>query len=484
MGNSRQESAGRPVARRRFLKAITALPAIAAGMSVRAARELHTMTLTAAPARQQLVPDEYPQTEVWSYNGAVPGPELRFRQGERVRIVVENRLPQETTVHWHGLRVPNAMDGVPHVTQPPIAPGGRFVYEFDLPDAGTYWYHPHAMSNEQVARGLYGALVVEERAPIRVDRDVTWVLSDWRLTPEAQLREDFGSGFDLTHAGRVGNTVTINGRLVRTEGEFTVTSGERIRLRLINAAAARIFALRFEQHVPHVIALDGQAVEAHVPPNDVIVLGPGMRADLVLDCVLPPGASAEVNDVFYREAAPRLIGISYSGAPRLRGQSPGWSTALAANPIPEPDLARAVRHEIVLQGGAMGRLREAEYGGARRPLGELFRAHQIAWAINGVAVQGHAHAPLVTLRRGSSCLLAVENDTAWHHPLHLHGHFFRIVTRNGEATRHREWCDTILLAPRERAEVAFVAGEPGDWMLHCHVLAHQAGGMMGTVRVE
>ena len=121
---------------------------------------------------------------------------MRVRQGERLRITVENRLAEETTVHWHGLRVPNAMDGVPHLTQPPIAPGASFVYEFDVPDAGTYWYHPHQRSFEQVGRGLYGPLIVEEREPIEVDRDVTWVLDDWRLLPDAQISDDFGNMMD------------------------------------------------------------------------------------------------------------------------------------------------------------------------------------------------------------------------------------------------------------------------------------------------
>jgi FtsP/CotA-like multicopper oxidase with cupredoxin domain len=471
------------VTRRETLKALAMLAAAPWCRAGRAAPEPRAVTLTAGLSRQRIVPAEYPQTEVWSFNGSVPGPELRFRQGERVRIAVENRLPQETTVHWHGLRVPNAMDGVPHVTQPPIAPGGRFVYEFDLHDAGTYWYHPHAMSHVQVARGLYGALIVDEREPIRVDRDVTWLLSDWRLTPEAALREDFDSGFDLTHAGRVGNTVTVNARFTQQDGEFTVRSGERIRLRLINAAVARIFALRFDGHDPRVIALDGQPIEPHAPANGVIVLGPGMRADLVLDCVLSPGATSEVSDVFYRESSQRLIGVSYASAPPLRERPPDWSVALPANPLPEPDLTRTVRHEIVLQGGAMGRLREAEFGGKRQSLGDLFRAHHLAWAINGVAVKEHAHAPIFTLKRGTSCVLSVENDTMWHHPLHLHGHVFRILSRNGQPARRREWGDTVLMAPQEKAEVAFVADNPGDWMLHCHVLAHQAGGMMTMMRV-
>ena len=158
--------------------------------------------LVARPGRTHLVGGSYPETAVWSYNGTVPGPEIRVRQGERLRITVENRLAEETTVHWHGLRVPNAMDGVPHLTQKPIAPGETFVYEFDVPDAGTYWYHPHQRSFEQVGRGLYGPLIVEEREPIQVDRDVTWVLDDWRLLPDAQISDDFGNFMDAaTTAG-------------------------------------------------------------------------------------------------------------------------------------------------------------------------------------------------------------------------------------------------------------------------------------------
>ena len=139
------------------------------------------------------------------------------------------------------------MDGVPHLTQPPIAPGETFVYEFDVPDAGTYWYHPHERSFEQVGRGLYGPLIVEEREPIQVDRDVTWVLDDWRLLPDAQISDDFGNFMDASHNGRVGNTVTVNGRILET---FPVRAGERLRLRLINAANARIFALEFQDHRP------------------------------------------------------------------------------------------------------------------------------------------------------------------------------------------------------------------------------------------
>jgi FtsP/CotA-like multicopper oxidase with cupredoxin domain len=162
----------------------------------------------------RIAPEPHPQTEVWGYNGGVPGPEIRLRQGARLRVAVENRLDEDTTVHWHGIRVPNAMDGVPFLTQKPIAArGGTFVYEFDAPDAGTYWYHPHLRSHEQVDRGLSGALIVEEADPIKVDRDIVWLLDDWRLDRDAGIRGDFGSFMDASHAGRIGNTVTVNGRV-------------------------------------------------------------------------------------------------------------------------------------------------------------------------------------------------------------------------------------------------------------------------------
>ncbi|TIP78924.1 MAG: multicopper oxidase family protein, partial [Mesorhizobium sp.] len=161
----------------------------------------------------QIAPEPHGNTPIWCYDGRLPGPEIRIRQGERLRVAVENKLNEETTVHWHGVRVPNVMDGVPHLTQAPIAPGETFAYEFDAIDAGTFWYHPHHRSFEQVGRGLYGPLIVEEADPVRVDREVTWVLSDWRLTKTAEMREDFGNRHDMMHSGRVGNTVTINGRV-------------------------------------------------------------------------------------------------------------------------------------------------------------------------------------------------------------------------------------------------------------------------------
>ncbi len=155
-----------------------------------------TLTLTAAPGRAPLVGASYPSTDVWCYGNSIPGPEFRVRQGEPVRVVVRNQLSEDTTVHLHGIRLPNAMDGVPGLTQPPIKPGEQFTYEFTPPDAGTFWYHPHADSLQQLGRGMAGALIVEEPEPIAVDRDILWMLGDWRLTSDAQIARGFGNAME------------------------------------------------------------------------------------------------------------------------------------------------------------------------------------------------------------------------------------------------------------------------------------------------
>lgn len=444
---------------------------------------IHHINLTAAPHRVRIVPEPYGQTDVWCYNGTVPGTEIRVRQGDRLRITTKNHLGEETTVHWHGVRVPNDMDGVPHLTQRPIGPGETFTYEFDAVDAGTFWYHPHQRGSEQVGLGLYGPLIIEEPDPIRVDRDVTWVLDDWRLTKSAAISDDFANRRDMSHNGRIGNSVTINGRVPET---FTVRRGERIRLRLINAANARIFALDFTSHKPLIIALDGQPTTPRTPEGGLIVLGPAMRADVILDCSGAPGSAASVIDRFYKGREYRLVDLAYARAP-LRDWMPDWPVELPANPLPSPDLADAISHDVIFNGGMMGGgvMRDmggAMGGGGNGGMREMMHSEKI-WFINGIAATGHVMEPMLTLARDRSHLIAMTNATAWHHPIHLHGHSFRVISRNGVATRHGEWRDTVLMAPREKVEIALVADNPGDWMFHCHILEHMAAGMMGVIRV-
>lgn len=266
--------------RRRFLQASAAASAVMTGspFGLRSARAAE-IELTAGKATIPMVGEGYPETNVWAFNDQVPGPVIRARQGERLEVAVNNALSEPTTVHWHGLRVPIGMDGVPSLSQPPIEPGKTFTYDFELKDAGTYWYHPHINSSEQVGRGLHGALIVEETNPPEVDRELLWVLDDWRLDEEAAI-VPFGNMHDASHNGRIGNSATINGAIRDVE---PVRAGERIRLRLINVANARTFGLEFRDLDPWVMAFDGQPVEPHRLGDQSLTLGAGMRADLIID---------------------------------------------------------------------------------------------------------------------------------------------------------------------------------------------------------
>jgi FtsP/CotA-like multicopper oxidase with cupredoxin domain len=453
---------------------LTGAASLAAASSIprgaRAAMPVKELKLVAAPGRSSLVGPKYPATDVWCYSGRVPGPEIRVRQGEPVRIVVENKLNEETTVHWHGIRLPIGMDGVPGVSQPPIKPGESFAYEFTPPDAGTFWYHPHADGLQQLGRGMAGALIVEESEPVAVDRDVLWMLTDWRLTADAQIASGFGNGMEAAMSGRVGNTVTINGVVSEQE---PVRAGERIRLRLVNGALARMMRLRFEGHSPVIVAIDGQPCDPHVPQDDRLVLGPAMRIDVTIDMQGEPGRRYKVFDDFYEELSYWLTKLAYDDKPPARGRALDEPVRLPPNPLPEPDLANAEHHELALQGGMMSGT------GMRMGRGA-------SWAINGMSMTGDGQAgmpPLLTLKRGRSALLTLRNETAWWHPMHLHGHSFRVLSRNGAAVPHREWGDTVLLPPKETIDVAFVADNPGDWMLHCHVADHQMSGLMTILRV-
>lgn len=476
--------------RRYFLKSSTAIcaGAIASSYSLRGANavEYNEFRLRAGMNPIRLVPEPNGMTDAWCFNGQVPGPEIRVLQGDRIRVTVENTLDEETTVHWHGMRVPNVMDGVPHLTQTPIAPGNTFTYEFDAVDAGTFWYHPHQRSFEQVGRGLYGPLIVEEPTPIRVDRDLTWVLDDWRLTKDGQISDDFGNLHDMGHNGRVGNTVTINGQVPQT---FKVQHGERIRLRLINAANARIFGIDFGEHKPVIVAIDGQPVAPHNPENDLLVLGPAMRIDVVIDMVGDVNQRYTLTDPFYQGLKYRLVDLVYTDTP-MRDRIPDWDMQLSANPLAEPSLGEAERHEVTFNGGMMGGMVMQEMGGsmghelmgAMGSMMTMMHSGKI-WFINGVAAEGHIMEPMLNLQHGRSHVVSMTNATAWHHPIHFHGHSFRVLSRNGSPTRFKEWQDTVLMAPKERVEIAFVADNPGDWMFHCHILEHQAAGMMGVIRV-
>lgn len=422
-------------------------------------------------------------TELWGFNGRTPGPELRFRKGDLARISVSNGLTKNTAVHWHGIRVPHAMDGVPYVSQPPIIPGATFEYEFLLKDSGTFWYHPHERSFEQVGRGLYGALIVEEASPPAVERDIAWVLSDFLLDPATGAHQPFGVMSVHAQAGRIGNVITINGADVGSGIRLEVAQGERVRLRLINASTARVFSLAFDGHKPWIIAFDGHGVTPHLLAASDTFLGPGMRLDLILDCVNQAGQEFSVNDLISGQG---LAKITYPGRAPLRSAALPAPARLAANDIPVPDLKKAVRHEIEFRGGDAGPLGIGMVNGKAISYDDMKHKYGLAWTVaNHAAIEHeHQHEPLLVLKHNASYVLNLSNRTAFAHPIHLHGTPFQVLRYNGVAPRYPEWRDTVFMNSFDDVQIAFVAATRGDWMFHCHILEHAASGMMGVIRIE
>lgn len=434
--------------------------------------------LEARPGKAALLGKPDRLTDIWGYGGQVPGQLLRVRQGERLRLRFSNRLPEATSVHWHGLRVANAMDGVAGLTQDPVAPGEHFDYELLPPDAGTYWYHPHQKTAEQLARGLYGALIVEEREPPPVDRELLLIFDDWLLDDAGQVdTASFGDMHDAAHGGRMGNWPTVNGV---NAPAYPVQAGERLRLRLINAANSRIFRLDVEGHQPTLIALDGQPVRPRPLPAEGLWLAPGQRADLILDLDGKPGDRAAVR-THLREGPYTMARLDYDSKQRRRESPLDAPIALAANHLPQGlHVDSALRSALLMQGGAMGSLRSARYRGRDLPIRELVQQGMV-WAFNGEA--GLPEAPLLRAQRGQTVLIDITNDNRWPHAMHLHGHHFRVLARDGQAVDEPDWRDTLLMGGGEQVQIGFVADNPGKWVLHCHMLEHQAAGMVTWLEV-
>ena len=272
--------------------------------------------LIAAPGQAMLRAGQAQATRVLAYNGSVPGPVLRLPRGRETRIRLRNALDAPTTVHWHGLRIDNAMDGVPGMTQDAVPPGGEFEYRLNPPDAGTFWYHTHLRSWEQLAFGLAGVLIVDEDEPPEVDRDMVLAFDDWRLDDAMQVdTRSLGSLHDWSHGGRLGNFLTINGV---SQPNFSVARGERLRLRLVNIANARTMRLLPNLAGFQVVAVDGQPVEPFKPEGGEIRLAVGQRIELMGDVDLAPGQAAPVEIII---GLPRPATRSINGRSTISGDA-------------------------------------------------------------------------------------------------------------------------------------------------------------------
>ena len=457
------------ISRRHFIASGAALAALGApGLRAATFQSLRTRV-----ADIQLLPEDFGKTQIWSFEGSAPGPEIRVAQGGRVQRQVVNDLPDPTSTHWHGVRIENAMDGVAGLTQDAVRPGDGFDYDFVAPDAGTFWYHSHNRSFEQVARGLYGALIVEEPDPIDIEHEEVLVLDDWLIDPEtAQIAGAFGGMHDLSHAGRIGNYVTTNGTNNVTR---KVKRHDRMRLRLINASNARIFQLALDGLEGWIVAQDGMPLAAPGRVEGAFLLAPAQRIDLIVDVTAETGSAGHIVRTDRNERFSQIAFTVTGEQTRARREAPG---PLPPNASVTPDLVSARDLRLFMEGGAMGGLRSAMMGGRMSSMRDIAQAGNF-WAFNG-AVGGMDGAPLAELSRGETVRLKITNDTAFPHAMHMHGMHFHEIERDGSLGALR---DTTLLDRGDVREIAFVADNPGKWLLHCHMLSHAASGMMTWVDV-
>jgi len=398
-------------------------------------------------------------TPAWTYGGTVPGPLIRAKLGDRIIIRFTNTLPEATSIHWHGMRVPNGMDGVPGVTQDPVGSGEAFRYEFVARDAGTFWYHPHINSSAQVGWGMYGPIVIEDpEDPAGFGDDLVLMLSDISLDDIGEfLPADNGGEFgDLF--GREGSVLLVNGRVLPT---LKARVGKPQRWRIINAARARYYNIRMPGHRLSRLGGDnGLAARSEEIYNTVIV--PGERADLVFTPQGEPGSE----DLLQWVPVDRGFSSTFN-----RGREPMLAIELADLPPVEPapiplelrsiepiDLDGAIEHSLDMT-------IETDY------------QNKVVMGINGIP---YWNVVPIEARVGETHVWHLKNATSFAHPFHLHGYFFQVL----DESRIPEWKDTVDLPAESELSIAVRFDErAGTWMYHCHILDHAESGMMGQVRV-
>ena len=408
--------------------------------------------------------------DMWTYNGVLPGPTIEANVGDTVRVHLMNSLPESTTIHWHGLRVPAAMDGAPSV-QREIAPGETFTYEFVVPDAGTFWYHPHVRSDVQIERGLYGPIVVHGADEPKVDGDRVVVLDDVLLDDTWQIAE--GTSMMEAMNGREGNLLLANGRANPT---LSVPAGSLQRFRFINTANARFFRLALPEHTLVQIGADGALFEAAIDAKDVLVV-PGQRVDLLV------AFAADETATVAWQTLPYVRGHGSNGGPSHDVFQLSMQSALAESaPMPKQlaDVAAlpaaTVTRELELEEQMMsGGMHGGIHGGtSSSQMGPSF-------SFNG---QTFPDITPLEAKLGSVEEWKLVNATMMDHPFHLHGFRFQVVQGAGSEPTRRAWRDTINVPANATMRIRMrLDDHPGTWMFHCHILEHAERGMMGELLV-
>jgi FtsP/CotA-like multicopper oxidase with cupredoxin domain len=426
---------------------------------------------------------------MWTYNGQLPGPRIEAHVGDTVRVHFKNSLPEETTIHWHGVRVPNDMDGVPMMDDA-IQPGSEFTYEFKVPDSGTFWYHPHVRSAEQVERGLYGAFVVRGDDEPEVTSEHTVVLDDVYVDDD-WMPMDFDSMDDMM--GRQGNVLLANGH---AHPQMTLDAGGLHRFRFINSATARYFRLALPEHSLVQIGADGGLFTRPATQKELLLV-PGQRADVLVQLTADEKGTLEWQDLDYDRG-------HHSGA---LGTSAIFDSKIGSpSDAKAPKLPSSLRSIAALGDASVSRRFELNEkmvmmpGTGTAAGGHMHGGHMssgltatdtsgsdttmqmmmMEFSING---EVYPDVTPVKAKLGDIEEWSVVNKTDMDHPFHVHGFRFQVVGSDGNPIP--AWRDTVNVPANATIRIRLkLEDHPGMWMFHCHILEHAEGGMMGELMVE
>lgn len=433
----------------------------------------------------------------WTFNGSVPGPEIRVQEGENVKINLKNELKDPVTIHWHGVPVPNNMDGIPGVTMNAVQPGENFTYEFKATVPGTYWYHSHQDGVNQVDKGLYGSFIIEGKEQKDYDRDYVLVLDEWMSNPESMNMEDeqmdMGSddmegmdheGMDMEseeggseteemgHDMSMYDIFTINGKSGKDIPSLPVKEGEKVRIRLVNSGFMS-HKIHLHGHDFKVISSDGQKITIpQVIKDELISIAPGERYDIEFIANNPGQWYLECHgDMEGTEGMKTMI--EYEGFEGEVNDKPN-----SQDKLPTFDLT--------------------SYGENKRGEFTLDQAYDLSYTMD-LNTENEGNEQIYTIndkafpdteslnvKEGDLVKVKLVNNSAEDdHPMHLHGHFFQVLSKNGKPLKGSPIVkDTLNLKPGEEYIVAFKADNPGDWMFHCHDLHHATAGMVTNVMYE
>jgi len=414
-----------------------------------------TYNLTASAFEWKIA--ETKTIKAWGFNKTIPGPVLKASKGDTIIVKVKNELSEPTIIHWHGVRLEASMDGT-SITQQPIQPGQEFEYRFTLPDAGTFWYHSHHNETEQMEKGMYGALIVEDPADPVFDGEKIFMIDDMKLNSNGSFKTgNLVTRWVERHDGREGDTLLINGK---ENPVINIAGGQIERWRFINASSAKYFQLYLGGRKFRIIGSDGGLMQK-AEETDRVLIVPGERVDII-------GGPFSEGEIIAIESLP------YNRMTFVKAKRRKYATIIAGQPQPSvaviPDSLRNIE-PLASTDTPVNRKVKLSVGPSLK--------HGIDFLVNGDV---HTHDAPVEV--GQLQVWEVSNTSLMDHPFHLHGFFFQVIEENGKGVENVKWKDTVNLPPRSKIRIAWMPdNRPGKWMYHCHILEHHEAGMMAHFEV-